>query len=302
MKALQDLQLFVRTARAASFSEAARALNLSPAAVSAAIKRLEAELGLPLFLRSTRQLRLTLAGEQFLQSCEQGLELITQGHEALCAGHCQIQGRLHVALPSDLGRNLALDWLLEFRHQHRGIELRLQVADRLAGLLREQLDLALRYGAPPDSGLVALPLAPQNRRLLVAAPAYLQRRGRPTHPEQLREHDCLCFAIQDQLHRVWRFERGPESLSIEVGGPLAADDGDAVRRLAVAGEGIAYKSALDVAADLQAGRLERLCPDWLGEPTPLVLLMPERRSLRPALRALIEHLQGCVQGCVRALA
>ena len=289
MKALQDLQLFVRAARAASFSEAARALDLSPAAVSAAIKRLEAELGTPLFLRSTRQLRLTQAGEQFLQACEPGLELIHHGREALAQG--QIQGRLHIALPSDLGRNQALDWLLGFRQLHPGVELRIQVADRLAGLLREQLDLALRYGAPPDSGLVALPLAPDNRRVLCAAPAYLARRGRPQHPDELRDHDCLCFAIQDQLHRLWRFERNGHALQVEVGGPLAVDDGDAVRRLALAGAGIAYKSALDVAPDLQAGRLERLCPDWLGESAPLTLLTPERRSLRPAVRALIEHLQ-----------
>lgn len=294
MKALHDLQLFVRTARAASFSEAARALDLSPAAVSAAIKRLEAELGAALFLRSTRQLRLTQDGEAFLQHCEQGLELIAQGREALGVGRKQLRGRLHVALPSDLGRNLALDWLLEFRRLHPGVDLRLQVADRLAGLLREQLDLALRYGAPPDSSMVAMPLAPANRRLLVAAPDYLKRRGRPIHPEQLREHDCLCFAIQDQLHRTWHFQRGDEKLRVLVGGPIAADDGDAVRRLAVMGEGIAYKSALDLGPDLQAGRLVTLCPDWLGEPTPLVMLAPERRSLRPVVRALVDHLQRCV--------
>lgn len=294
MKALHDLQLFVRTARAASFSEAARALDLSPAAVSAAIKRLEAELGAALFLRSTRQLRLTQDGEAFLLHCEQGLAQIQQGRESLSVGRRQLRGRLHVALPSDLGRNLALDWLLEFRRLHPGVDLRLQLADRLAGLLREQLDLALRYGAPPDSSMVAMPLAPANRRILCASPDYLKRRGRPSHPEQLRDHDCLCFAIQDQLHRTWQFTRENEKLRVQVGGTIAADDGDAVRRLAVMGEGIAYKSALDLGPDLQAGRLVPLCPDWLGEPTPLVMLAPERRSLRPAVRALVEHLRRCV--------
>lgn len=299
MKALQDLRLFVRAARAASFSEAARALDLSPAAASAGIKRLEAELGVALFVRSTRQLRLSAEGEQFLQQCEQGLELLTQARENLGRHAGQVRGLIQLSLPSDLGRNQVLNWLLDFRRLHPQVELRLQITDRQAGLLREQVDVALRYGEPPDSRFISLAVAPRNRRVLCAAPSYLQRRGHPSSPAQLGQHDCLCFSIQDQLHNRWRFERMGELLQVDVGGPVACDDGDAVRRLALAGAGIAYKSRLDVLEDLNAGRLHALCTDWLGEPSPVYLICPERRALRPAVRRLREHLQRC---CEQALA
>jgi len=291
MKALQDLSLFVCTAEAGSLSAAARRLDLTPAAASAALKRLEAELQVPLFVRSTRSLRLTPEGERFLQHCQQALQLLNDGREAIATGRDVVGGLLQISAPSDLGRQHLLGWLDAFQALHPQLRLRLQLSDRLAGLHREPVDIALRYGTPPDSSLVALPLAAHNRRVLCAAPAYLARAGAPYAPADLAQHNCLCFVLGDELHDRWRFWREGHELSVAVQGDRVSDDGDAVRRWALAGHGIAYKSALDVAEDLRAGRLVALCSEWQTEPAPLVMLCADRRQLNPAVKRLREFLQ-----------
>ncbi|HEX5393108.1 MAG TPA: LysR family transcriptional regulator [Rhodocyclaceae bacterium] len=286
MKALQDLQIFVHTADHGSLSAAARSLDISPAVASAAIKRLEAELGAALFVRSTRSLRLTQAGEGFLLRCRQALEALRQGQEEMAASDDVLRGDLLLSLPSDLGRNVMLPWLDDFLAQHPQVRLRLQLSDRLADVYREPVDVAVRYGRLPDSSLVALPLAPACRRVLCASPDYLARHGVPATPQALVSHDCLCFMLSDYVHDQWRFERDGEDLTVPVAPARVADDGDAVRRWAVAGQGIAFKSRLDIAADLKAGRLLALCPDWLGEPAPLYLICADRRQVSPVVQAL----------------
>jgi DNA-binding transcriptional LysR family regulator len=171
MKALSDLDIFVRTADNASLSATARALDLTPAAASAALKRLEAELGVPLFLRSTRSLRLTPHGERFLAQGRPALQALQQAGAQLAAGEQGFKGLLKLSAPSDLGRNVLLPWLDEFQTAYPEVELRLQLSDRMANVFSEPVDAAFRYGKPPDSSLVALPLALENRRVLCASPA-----------------------------------------------------------------------------------------------------------------------------------
>lgn len=286
MKALSDLHLFVRVAQASSLSEAARAMDMTPAAASAAIKRLEAELGVPLFVRSTRHLRLSAEGELFLDDCRTGLDILTQARDRLSAGQDQVSGVVNFSMPSDLGRNVVLPWLHTFQTRHPQIQIRLQVSDRVIDIVRNPVDLALRYGDPPDSSLVSLAVAPHNRRSLCAAPAYLARHGTPRTPHELVAHNCLCFMLSDRTHDHWTFMRGAEIAEVDVRGSFQCDDGDAVRLLALRGEGIVYKSTLDVAADLHSGALVQLLPDWQGESAALNLICPGRRHLRPAMRRL----------------
>lgn len=286
MKALSDLQLFIATVEAGSLSAAARKLGLTPAAASAALHRLEAELGAPLLVRSTRRQRITPQGELLLESARQALDLLESAGQQIRCGQVVAQGHLQVSMPSDLGRNVLLPWLTEFMATHPRISLRLQVSDRLADVYGQPVDIAIRYGHPPDSDLVALPLAPDARRVLVASPEYLQRHGEVRHPEELTERNCLCYVLGEQVHQRWRFWREGRPFDIDVRGDRQADDGEVVRRWAVAGLGIAYKSQLDVQADLTAGRLVVLCPEWQGESSPLNLLCVDRRQLGPAVRLL----------------
>lgn len=290
MKALIELELFVRAADGGSFSTAARSLDLSPAAASAAIKRLEGELQARLFVRSTRSLRLTPDGERFLQHCRVALQAIRDGEETLRGDGSSLRGNLQLSMPSDLGRNLVLSWLDDFLALHPALRVRVQVSDRVADVYREPVDLALRYGAPADSALIALPLLPQNRRVACASPDYLARHGHPRHPDELRRHNCLRFLLSDDVHARWRFHGVSGDCIVDVDGDRIGDDGDAVRRWAVAGRGIAYKSWIDVCADVQAGRLEVVLHEWRGESAPLHLICADRRLLSPAVRALRDFL------------
>ncbi|MCD6436940.1 MAG: LysR family transcriptional regulator, partial [Halomonas sp.] len=165
MRSIQDLKIFIETARQGSLSAAARQMDLSPAATSAAVKRLEAELGVPLFIRSTRHLRLTHQGETFLGHCQQALQLLDDGCQAIQKGQNVIQDVLQLSMPSDIGRNLLLGWLDEFLDLYPRIDLRIQLSDRLVNIYRQPVDIALRYGELPDSNLIAVPLAPDNRRV-----------------------------------------------------------------------------------------------------------------------------------------
>lgn len=301
---LAPLQLFIAAAEAGSFSAAARRLDLGAVQASATIARLERELGVRLFERSTRRLRLTEAGEQWLPHARQLLAAWESGQAALrdaAQGERPLSGRLRVSLPSDLGRQHLWRWMEDFIATEPpapgGGALRLEVrlSDRVADLVQEPVDYAVRYGEPPDSSLVALPLAPDNRRVLCASPAYLARHGHPQAPEDLRGHDCLRYVLGDSLHARWRFEAADgTATAVEARGSRIADDGGLVREWAVAGLGLAYKSALDVADDLAAGRLVALLPGWRGEAAPLHWMAVGRHRLTPALRRLAAHLRlGC---------
>lgn len=283
-----DLALFVRTAALGSFSRVAREADLLPGQVSAAIARLERELDLRLFVRTTRSLRPTAEGEQYLPY-EQVLDTLREGRERLHGADAELHGLLQVAAPSDLGRNLLLPWLTEFRRAHPRLDLRLHLSDQVADVFRDPVDVALRLGHFDDARYVALPLAPENRRVLVAAPDYLRRHGRPATPDALREHTCLAYMLGGRAHDRWSFNLDGRRHTVGVRGTMLCDDADVVRRWAIAGEGIAYKSWLDVAADVQAGRLEALLPGN-GEGVPLNLVCPHRKQFSPAIRQLHELL------------
>jgi DNA-binding transcriptional LysR family regulator len=297
MDRLAPLELFIAAVETGSFSAAARRLDVGPVQASATMARLERELGVRLFERTTRRLRLTQAGEQWLPHARLLLATWQAGQSALrlAAGtEAPLSGRLRVSLPSDLGRQHLWRWIEAFCSTHAApdLALELRLSDRLADLVQEPVDDAVRYGEPPDSGLIALPLAPDNRRVLCASPAYLARRGAPRSPADLAGHDCLRFVLGDSLHGRWRFQSAQgETVAVEVRGQRVADDGGLVREWALAGLGLAYKSRLDVADDLAAGRLVALLPDWRGEAAPLHWMAVGRHHVTPALRRLIDSIR-----------
>lgn len=289
---LDDLALFVRTAALGSFSKAAREVNLLPGQASAAIGRLERELDIRLFARSTRSLRLTEEGKRYLPFAQDALDALREGHDGLRGDANCLSGTLQIAAPSDFGRNLLLPWISEFRRAHPGLDIQLLVSDQVADVFRDPVDIALRYGQIDDASYVALPVAPHNRRVLVASPAYLARYGRPGSLDALADHNCLQYRLRGRTYDRWSFPTAEGARLVQVSGRLVSDDAEVVRRWALAGEGIAYKSWLDVSQDVAQGRLEVLLPELPGEPTPLHLVCPHRRQFSPAvklLHALVEE-------------
>ncbi|TKB50578.1 LysR family transcriptional regulator [Ferrimonas sediminicola] len=286
MKSLQDLTLFIHTARLGSLSACARRMDLTPAAVSAAIKRLEAELGYALFVRTTRSIRLTAEGERFLGAVTEGVGLIEQAARPGRSRGEGLSGTLQLSIPSALGRERLLGALDRFMEDNPQLELSLSLTDRISDGFNQPVDLALRYGDAAASGLISLPVVPDNRRILVASPHYLERQGRPRSPQALLEHQCLCFVLGDRQYDLWRFWVEGRLHQVRVSGRRRCDDGALVQQWAREGRGIAYKSALDVKGDLDRGTLVAVAPDWLGEPAPLSLLVTDRHRLTPAVRAL----------------
>lgn len=290
MSYLNDVQLFVEISQAGSISAGGRVLGLSPAAASAAIKRLEQRLQSQLFERSTRSLRLTPAGEDFLGYGMQALQLLRDGQEQLGTHRHALSGDIHLGTPSDLGRGY-LDQALEpFRRAHPQVRLIMHLSDGMHDLYRFPVDLVLRYGVLRDSNLIAHKLC-DNARVVCAAPTYLKKHGRPASVDELSQHNCICFYLNGEIYNRWRIGQQGRMREIEVRGDRVADDGAMVRQWAVQGSGIAYKSQLDIQADLDSGRLVNLFPDAQGDPSPLYAVYPSRRYQPVRLQTLLVHLQ-----------
>ncbi len=277
-----DLSIFVRSAALGSFTAAAHEANLLPGQAAEAVKRLERELDVRLFARTTRSLRLTAEGEQYLPSALAALEALRHGRDNLRRENTQLRGTLQIAAPSDLGRNVLLPWLTAFHREHPQLSLRFFLSDRIADLFRDPIDVAIRFGLKTDANYIALPLAPWNRKFLVASPEYLARKGILERPNDLQEHQCLLYMQQGRVYDKWQLG----AQTIQVRGALLSDDADIARRWALAGEGITYKSWLDVSDDVLAGRLVVLLQDYPGPVMPLSLICPHREQLSPAVRQL----------------
>ncbi|WP_176053249.1 LysR family transcriptional regulator [Paraburkholderia caribensis] len=298
---LDDLALFIRTAALGSFSNAAREADLLPGQVSAAIQRLERELDIRLFARSTRSLRLTAEGEGYLPYAHEVLAVLQAGHERIHDEQRALQGTLKIAAPSDLGRNVLLPWITEFREAHPKLSLKLFLSDHLTDVYRDPVDIAIRYGVAENASYVALPLAENNRRVLVASPSYINRFGRPKKLDELLMHQCLPYALGGRAYDKWNFPADGVRRQVAVKGVLQCDDADIARRWAIDGRGIAYKSWIDVCRDVQAGMLEVLIPDQPGEAVPLSLVCPHRKQFSPAVRQLYGELRGRITALASAL-
>ncbi|MFL1495194.1 LysR family transcriptional regulator [Pseudomonas antarctica] len=309
MSSTLDLEVFVRTADTASLSAAARSLNLTPAAASIALKRLETRLGIRLLARSTRSMRLTEEGRRYLDSVRIALEALSEGEQAIKQQGQSLSGLLQLAAPSDFGRNVLLGWLDEFKLEHPNIRLQLLLNDSNADLFRDTVDIALRFGVPRDSSLVALPVVPGHQRIACASPDYLARHGTPltpadlaqhSTPADLAQHSTLRYMRRGQANNTWYFRQGARLQEVEVMGDYLSDDGEIVRRWALAGHGIAYKANLDIASDIQAGRLVPLLTDWQGEPTPFNLMCPHRLQVSERVKVLHGFLQARCQALLSA--
>jgi DNA-binding transcriptional LysR family regulator len=286
---MEDVRVLVETARGGSLTAAAAVLGVTPAAASATLKRLEAQLGARLFERSTRAMRLTDAGRRLLDYAVRAIELLEEGEAQLQEGSGSLLGTVRVAAPSDMTRNVLLPLFDAFIQAHPGVRLALTVTDRVQDVLRDAVDVALRLGEPGDSRLVARPLA-HSRRVLCAAPSYLARHGAPQAPRDLERHNCLTFHIGSRRYATWRFERDGAWTEVRVDGDRDADDAGIAHQWAVAGKGIVYKSELAMTRELSSGALVRLLPDWAGERYPLNAVLPSNRFVPARTRALVDFL------------
>jgi DNA-binding transcriptional LysR family regulator len=286
---LDKMATFVRVLEAGSFSAAAKQLRISPAAVSRQIATLEGELGVTLLQRSTRRMSVTSDGERYYERC---LRILRDVDEAQAIGRGgALEGFLSVSAPVTFGLACVVPHLHALMTQHLRLRLDLRLEDRPIDLVVDGVDVAIRVGLPaPDStGLVAQPLL-SFRRALVAAPAYLKRRGEPKTPEALARHDALSFSAG--FADSWTLASGEREARVRVNAVFRSNALFALRDLAVAGAGVTMLPKWFVAGEVRRRALRFVLPAWQGEPVPVNAIYRVEQRGAPRVRALIEHLRG----------
>lgn len=282
---LEDLRVVLKVAEFRSITAAATNLDMRTATASAAVKRVEANLGAELFVRTTRSLRISSAGERYLPQCEQALQLLERAKLNMRDDLDIIDGEVRIAVSSDLGRNQALTWLDEFVDAYPSVTLRTDVSDSKIDFYRDSVDMALRYGSPKDSNLYGFKIC-SIPRLVCASPSYLKQHGTPNEPSDLLAHNGLFYQFGDMLYDEWTFPSESGDYKVKLKGNRASNDSDVVRRWCVAGKGYAIKSSLDVADDLMQGRVVSILTKHQPEPIELWLICPSRQSITPAVRKI----------------
>lgn len=285
---LEDLQVVLKIAELRSITGAATQLDMSTPRASTALKRVESSLGVQLFIRTTRQLRLSSAGERYIPHCEQALMALEQGRQLISSDLDIVEGELRIAVSSDLGRNLVRLWLNEFMETYPEIRVRLNLSDSNVDLFRDSIDLAIRYvrpGSLNDANLYGFKIC-HVPHLLCASPDYLDNHEIPAHPEDLSSHNGVLYQLYDMTHDVWIFKKDGREHKVRINSNRIANDGDLVRRWCVDGKGIALKSCLDISTDLLTGKLVKIMPEYTPSSSELWLLFPSRQLITPAARLL----------------
>lgn len=284
---LDDLRSFVEVARAGGLNRAARRLGLSKSVVSRQVARLEAELGVRLLTRSTRGVGMSEAGSAFLARIERILDDLEDAREAVALQAGAVVGRLRLSVPLSFGVRHIAPVLADLAVRHPGLELDVSYSDRLVDPIGERFDAAIRIGMLRDSSLVARRLAPV-RAVLVASPAYLDRRGRPREPADLAGHDCLIYT--GRADPDWRFRVGKRWVKVRPEGRLRSDSGDAIIQWARAGLGIADAPSFLVGEAIDEGALEPLLLDYPTGAFGIHVVRPPGAHVPAKVRVLIETL------------
>lgn len=286
------LNAFAAVARHGGFSRAADVLGVSASALSQAVRQLEAEVGLRLFHRSTRQVRLSDAGEQFLAQVSPALAQLDSALETLHESRGHPCGRLRINA-SRLAIGLLIEPVLaRFAATYPDIELDLHADDTLADLIGEGFDAGIRLGETLAQDVVARPVGPPQRMIVVGTPAYFLRHKPPTNLQALAEHACIRFRYpgsQRVMRWVFTDKRG-HALELAVNGPLICNDDLTVRQAALAGVGLSLQFEQTVRADLQAGRLQHVLKAHMAEPEQFFIYYPAREHVPLKLRAFIDTL------------
>lgn len=290
MDNINEMQVFARVVDAGGFSSAARSLNLSPSAVSKQITRLEDRLGVRLLTRTTRRLNLTEEGDAFYHRVKRILSDIEEAEQAVSLSKTAPRGHLRVTSSVAFGETQLAPIMPEFLDRYPEVTLELNLSDGVVDLVEEGMDVAVRQGKLSNSAMVARKLA-ENRRRIVAAPAYVERFGTPQEPDDLHHYNCICLSGHPHLNE-WPF-RMPDGrrMTVRAAGNILVNNGQTMYDLLLSGLGIARAAEFLVGEDLKSGRLVEVLPDFLeDEMSPIHAVYPDPRHLSPKTRAFIDYL------------
>ncbi|MGY2293164.1 LysR family transcriptional regulator [Pseudomonas sp. SDO528_S397] len=281
-----------------SFARAADSLDMTPSGVSRAIARLEQRLGIRLFDRTTRSVQLTDEGRRFYQEVAPLLASLEEAASAAADSAHTVRGRLRVNIDPYFSRLVLGPVLGQFMSRYPQLHLDLHTRDQLGDLVADGFDLAIRFGIPQSSSLIARKLL-EVRILTVAAPAYLERHGRPAHPLDLEDGQHVCIDFRDsQTGRpfAWEFHRPGEQLTVATRGRLVVNDAGTLYSVCEHGHAVAQMLNLGLAPALASGGLVELFPDWPDERFPLYAFYPSRHLPAAKVRAFLDFVAALTPG------
>lgn len=289
---LRLIETFIQAARRESFSRAAKALGVSPGAVSQNIKALEDQLSTRLFTRTTRQVKLTPEGQRFLVRCAPAVEALADAAEALREDRAAFRGTLRITSTTAFGRTHVLPAVTSFRDLHPELTVELSLTDGFVDLVAEEFDLAIRAGILPDSDYIArllLPVTP----LVCAAPEYLEKYGTPVTIEDLPRHGLIAMRSNpSQRLFAWEFTEpgGPGIRSVEIAPSVILNDPESLGLAAIAGAGIAQIGSNIALPLINRGQLRHLFQDEVVQSRGIYAVYPSKRYAPLKLTSFIEHL------------
>ncbi|AMG76018.1 LysR family transcriptional regulator [Sphingopyxis granuli] len=289
--ALDGIEAFLRVAERRSFSAAAADLGVSPSAISQTVKALEARVGAPLFMRTTRSVGLTQAGEMFLERAAPAYAGLTDAYEAARNLGNRPAGRLRINLMRGAVQPLFEPIIAGFCEAYPDIELEIYADDGLADLSAGGFDAGVRMGETLDADVIAVRLTGPFRFVAAAAPAYLDRHGRPETPEDLRDHRCIRFRYATGGLMPWTFERGNREYEVPVTGPVIVNDWIAAMVAMRAGVAMGMLAEPVAKTMVASGELELVLTEHASSTSGLFLYYPSRKQVMPKLRAFIDHVR-----------
>ena len=290
MDKLKQIESFVAVAVRGSLTAAAHVEGVAPAVIGRRIDALEERLGVKLLVRTTRRITLTHEGSAFLEDCQRILSDVANAEASVSAGGVKASGHLRLTAPAGFGRRHVAPLVPRFVAEHPDVSVSLNLSDRVVDIVNEGYDCAVRVGDLPDSSLVSLRLA-DNRRLCVAAPAYLQRAGTPAAPADLVRHQCLTLSSDASQSRGWAFLVEGEVTHLRPSGRLDCSDGQVLHDWCLQGLGIAWRSTWEVEREVQDGRLTVLLQDFAAPPNGIYAVFPQRKHLPLRVRLWIDFVK-----------
>lgn len=288
MDTIEGMRVFAAVAAEGSFTRGARRSGLSIQTASKYVRLLEQRLKAQLFDRTTRSVTLNDTGRAYLERCLELLDQFDEVEAAVRAEHGVLAGRVRITAPTTFGERILVPTLAELLRLHPDLRIELDLTDRRVAIVEEGYDLAVRIGSLEDSALIARRLAPM-RVVVCASEDYLERRGEPSHPNELGEHDCI-IDTNFRAERQWPFLIGEDIVRVGVDGPFQANTPEAARQMALAGVGIAMSPMYAVNADVVSGRLRVLFADFEALEFGVYAIYPHRRHLSARVRAVVDHL------------
>jgi DNA-binding transcriptional LysR family regulator len=293
--ALDGVEVFLSVAQHRSFRKAAAELGVTPSAISQTVRVLEARIGAALFIRTTRSVGLTEAGERFLARAKPAFEELVAASEVARGLGQRPAGLLRLSVPRAV-IPILLELIASFWKAYPEVEVELAASKEVIDLAAEGFDAAVRQGHLVAPDMVAVPMTPPFRLIVVGSPAYFAERSRPRHPNDLRQHACLRWRRSNGALALWSFNDNDQTIEIAVSGPLIASDFPTTLGAAIEGLGLAQLPEPLAAVGLRSGKLVQVLEAYAPVRPGVFLCYPGHRQIMPKLRAFIDHVKSRTAG------